>query len=216
VCCLDGAGGHPALCRIFNLCSERAYDPIHFYGNACRYPFDDHNPPPLTLIPAFCAAVDSWLGAHPENVAAVHCKAGKGRTGCVIAAYLVHCGMFSDPDVALAFFGHRRTENGKGVTIPSQMRYVHYYSHMLHHGPSPPLTLQLQHVRFVTVPNMDGAGGCAPSFEVRVNDAKVFDYARSAGHVRRFQVPSEHVDLDLTAFDVRVRENVKIQFFHHP
>lgn len=30
----------------------------------------------------------SWLDSDPQHVAVVHCKGGKGRTGCVIAAFM--------------------------------------------------------------------------------------------------------------------------------
>jgi len=167
---------HYGRYRIYNLCSEKAYDKALFRGRVARYPFDDHNPCPLHIMKGFCEDMDRWLGAHPLNVVAVHCKAGKGRTGLMLCAYMVHCGMFRDPEDSLAFFGSRRTSNGKGVTIPSQMRYVHYYSYMLRHGPSSKQTLLLQHVRFVTVPSADGNGGCVPNLVIAVENRRVFDF----------------------------------------
>ena len=50
-----------------------------------RHSFDDHNPPCIDMVHVFCLDVRTWLEAHPENVAAVHCKAGKGRTGLMCA-----------------------------------------------------------------------------------------------------------------------------------
>jgi protein-tyrosine phosphatase len=78
--------------RVFNLCSERSYDASLFQGRASRYPFDDHNPPPLSMIRAFCEEASAWLKKDSQNVAAIHCKAGKGRTGVMISALLLYMG----------------------------------------------------------------------------------------------------------------------------
>jgi phosphatidylinositol-3,4,5-trisphosphate 3-phosphatase/dual-specificity protein phosphatase PTEN len=61
-----------------------------FEGNVSRFPFEDHNPCQFQVIEDFCLDVHQWLSKHPQNIAAVHCKAGKGRTGLMIACYMVN------------------------------------------------------------------------------------------------------------------------------
>ena len=60
------------------------------------------------MMGRFCAEADGWIAAHPENVVAVHCKAGKGRTGVMIAALLLWQSRWANPRDAMAYFGQMR------------------------------------------------------------------------------------------------------------
>ncbi len=125
-------GGHYL---ITNLCSEREYPTEKFQGRVTRFPFDDHNPCPLSTMVEFCAYVHDFLSQDKENIVAVHCKGGKGRTGTMCCAFL----LFSKPEMyaeqALKLFATYRTAQdigGKlqGVSGPSQKRYIGYFEQL--------------------------------------------------------------------------------------
>ena len=88
---------HSDHAKVYNLCGEpeRQYDasvlglPPHLLEQYIAY---DHNPCPLFCMEPFLTSVQRWLGEHADNVAVIHCKAGKGRTGMLICAYLVWSG----------------------------------------------------------------------------------------------------------------------------
>jgi phosphatidylinositol-3,4,5-trisphosphate 3-phosphatase/dual-specificity protein phosphatase PTEN len=124
---------HPQHYRVYNLCSERKYDTKSLEGRWRRFPFDDHNAPaPIKLIPSFVADAAAFLRDDEHNVVAVHCKAGKGRTGLMVSCLLMAVvPSLREPQHALRYFDDMRTADGKGVTIASQRRYVRYYDAML-------------------------------------------------------------------------------------
>lgn len=65
---------HAGRYRIYNLCCERAYAASSFANRVGRYPFQDHAPPPLHMLPLLCADMAAWLDAHEDNVVAIHCE----------------------------------------------------------------------------------------------------------------------------------------------
>ena len=121
---------HGEKVKVYNLCSERDYPKELFGGRVSKYPFDDHNPPPMPMFLPFCKDVAAWLDADPENVVAIHCKAGKGRTGVMICAFLLYVQEWDDADECMQFYGFARTNNQKGVTIPSQRRFIGYFAEL--------------------------------------------------------------------------------------
>lgn len=120
--------------KIYNLCIEkkRIYPKSNFGDKPVGlFPFNDHSPCPIKLILDFCVDLCLYLTAHPRGVAAIHCKAGKGRTGVMIACYLLFSGLCDTIDEALIHYAYQRTLNNKGVTIPSQIRYIKYFESYL-------------------------------------------------------------------------------------
>ncbi|CAD7671413.1 unnamed protein product [Nyctereutes procyonoides] len=119
--------------QVYNLCSERAYDPKNFHYRVRRVKIDDHNVPTLSEMVAFTKEVDEWMAQDDENIVAIHCKGGKGRTGTMVCAYLIASEIFITAEDSLYSFGERRTDKStstkfQGVETPSQNRYVGYFA----------------------------------------------------------------------------------------
>nr|XP_010980711.1 phosphatidylinositol 3,4,5-trisphosphate 3-phosphatase TPTE2-like isoform X2 [Camelus dromedarius] len=119
--------------QVYNLCSEKAYDPEYFHHRVRQYMIDDHNVPSLIEMLAFSRDVEKWMAQDEENIIVVHCKGGKGRTGTMICAYLLASERFTTAEDSLYYFGERRTDKStsnkyQGVETPSQSRFVGYFA----------------------------------------------------------------------------------------
>ncbi|XP_016069079.1 PREDICTED: phosphatidylinositol 3,4,5-trisphosphate 3-phosphatase TPTE2-like isoform X2 [Miniopterus natalensis] len=119
--------------QVYNLCSERAYDPKYFHYRVHRIMIDDHNVPSLSEMVKFSKEVQNWMAQDDKNIVVIHCKGGKGRTGTMVCACLIACELFITAEESLYHFGERRTDKTtstkfQGVETPSQNRYVSYFA----------------------------------------------------------------------------------------
>uniref|UniRef100_A0A5B6ZKZ1 Phosphatidylinositol-3,4,5-trisphosphate 3-phosphatase n=1 Tax=Davidia involucrata TaxID=16924 RepID=A0A5B6ZKZ1_DAVIN len=122
---------HKGKYKVYNLCSERLYDASLFEGKVASFPFDDHNCPPIQLITLFCQSAYSWLKEDILNVVVVHCKAGMARTGLMISSLLLFLKFFPTAEECIDYYNQKRCVDGKGLILPSQIRYVKYFERLL-------------------------------------------------------------------------------------
>ncbi|XP_028548078.1 phosphatidylinositol 3,4,5-trisphosphate 3-phosphatase and protein-tyrosine-phosphatase PTEN2A [Dendrobium catenatum] len=122
---------HKGKYKVYNLCSERLYDASLLEGKVACFPFDDHNCPPIELVTLFCQSAYNWLKEDIENVVVVHCKAGMARTGLMISSLLLYLKFFPTAEESIEYYNQKRCIDGKGLVLPSQIRYVKYFERTL-------------------------------------------------------------------------------------
>ncbi|KAF8417836.1 protein-tyrosine phosphatase-like protein [Tirmania nivea] len=81
--------------------------------------FDDGTCPSLSLVRRFINLAHLAITVHKKNIA-VHCKAGLGRTGCLIGAYLVYRYGFTANEV-IAYLRFMRP----GMVVGPQQHWLH-------------------------------------------------------------------------------------------
>ena len=163
---------HPLHYKVYNLCEEKDYPKNSFYKQDI-FPFKDHEAPPLNLMKSFCEDAKKFLDEDNKNIVAIHCKAGKGRTGTMICCLLMYMNIFETSKESLYYYGIMRVENGKGVTIPSQIRYVNYFEQILKEKMPHPIKFKkklITKVRMFTLP-MFGKS-ITPYFKIKNNGEK--------------------------------------------
>ena len=99
---------HPGKYWIINVSERATYDAEkYFEGRVSGYHFPDHYAPtPFTFLPKIAKLAEIWLKADSENVIAVHCNSGKGRTGTVICAIMLYIGLYDNAEDCLRLYAH--------------------------------------------------------------------------------------------------------------
>lgn len=131
---------HRTHFHIINLCPEIPYKYSLFgtngrtnKSNVHAFNIQDHTPPLMDDFIEFFDISRDWMSERPDNLLAVHCRGGKGRTGSIVCAWLLYSGDAEHAEDALNIFALARTnmehegfQKVQGVETPSQVRYVHY------------------------------------------------------------------------------------------
>ena len=84
--------------------------------------FEDGTCPELDIVKEFIGLVDEM--AEQDKVVSVHCKAGLGRTGCLIGAYLIYKHSFTANEV-ISFMRLMRP----GMVVGPQQHWLHINQH---------------------------------------------------------------------------------------
>jgi len=201
--------------KIYNLCSEKTYPKDTFYRQG-YYPFMDHEAPPLDMIYPFCQDAKAFMEEDPKNVVAIHCKAGKGRSGTFVCCLMLFLRSFISSDECMAYYGIMRTGNGKGITIPSQIRYVKYFEKILTGNLYPLKTTKKIIIRKIIIYGMPVfstfGSTCTPTFVIEngPRSYKYIDYIRKKESFESFG----NVEFYLGVRGFEVQGDVKVEFYH--
>uniref|UniRef100_A0A665TVL2 Phosphatidylinositol 3,4,5-trisphosphate 3-phosphatase TPTE2-like n=1 Tax=Echeneis naucrates TaxID=173247 RepID=A0A665TVL2_ECHNA len=173
---------HDGHYKVYNLCSEKGYDPQYFHYRVERVFIDDHNVPSLEDMLKYTASVRDWMSADPKNIIAIHCKGGKGRTGTMVCTWLIDSDQFENAQDSLQYFGERRTDKSRsskfqGVETPSQSRYVGYYEIMktsFNRQLPPSKSLRIKSIRIHSIAGVGKGDGSDLKVKIIVRKELVF------------------------------------------
>ncbi|XP_055347489.1 LOW QUALITY PROTEIN: tensin-1-like [Paramacrobiotus metropolitanus] len=154
---------------IMNVSEPRA-DIIRLNRNVMDFGWPANLAPPLERLCSMCKQADIWMNADRQrNVLVVHCKGGLGRAAMMIASYMHYTSVCATPSQALDRYAMKLffDKELKPYILPSQRRYVQYFSGLLTGSIricSEPV--YLHNITLMQVPNFDGKAACRPLFKI--------------------------------------------------
>lgn len=177
---------------MFNL-SCRKYDYKKFKNMVKEYEWQDHHSPAMNVLFEVCQEMYIFLNKKKENIVLVNCNAGKGRTGTSISCFFMYSGLADNAVDAITYYGWKRFHHGRGVTQPSQVRYIHYFEGIFKRMVQSPSLKVLEKIVITTIPKISGEG-CTPYIEVL--SGKDFDMIwtnKSSSNLKKYQNTTEQL-----------------------
>ncbi|XP_057345270.1 phosphatidylinositol 3,4,5-trisphosphate 3-phosphatase TPTE2-like isoform X6 [Manis pentadactyla] len=206
--------------QVYNLCSERDYDPKYFHYRVHRIMINDHNVPSLSGMLTFTKEVAEWMAQDNENTVVIHCKGGKGRTGTMVCAILIASEIFKTAEDTLYYFGERRTDRSisakfQGVETPSQSRYVGYFADVknIYNWTLPPVkVLTMKEVIIHSIRGVGKGNGNDLKIQITMQQKTVFSCSASKNCTITHDVEADRVIFNLINCPP-LYDDVKMQFF---
>ena len=135
---------HADCFMVWNL-SGTSYDTEPFGRQVVTLKFSGHLCPPLLMLVEACVSINAWLSADPDNVVAVHCRTGRGRSAVMLSCLLAWRqssgrsrataspggGGPRNPLDWLSHLAQLRGADENVLTLPSHRRYLNYFGALL-------------------------------------------------------------------------------------
>ena len=208
---------HKDSYKVYNLCGEKTYPKDTFYKQS-YYPFPDHEAPPLNLMLPFCQDAKAFLEEDEKNIVAIHCKAGKGRTGTFVCALMIYLNIFKTADEALAYYGIMRVGDGRGVTIPSQIRYVNYFAEILDKKidlSANPKTIIIRKIKLSNAPGFSRVGWSSSlTFSIDNGEKNSYKYYEYIKKRETFNLSMGEIEFHLGVKGFEANGDVKFTFYN--
>ncbi|XP_063529853.1 tensin-1 isoform X2 [Cydia strobilella] len=126
--------------------------------------------PPLERLCAACKHIESWLAAHPRNVAVLLAWGNRERLGVLVAAYMHYSAICGAPEHALDRYAMRRYLDDRVPVfhLPSNKRYIDTFAGLL--AGQIRVNAAPLHLTHVSV-----AGALAPASEPTIAFLKIYE-----------------------------------------
>ena len=150
---------HPLSHKVYNICGrDYKYNKFGTANVEIYKDWKDHHAPPIPLLFAVVNSMYKFLSTYDKNIVAIHCNAGKGRTGVAIASMLIYCHYIQNSDAALQYYSYMRFGLIRGVSHPCQLRTVQYFEQLVERKVKHPIAKVLKKIVITTIPKHSKEG----------------------------------------------------------